>query len=139
MYEGKLTILIVDDEKELVNLYVEGIKDLSFNILTANDGVEALNVLANSEVHLVLLDLNMPKKNGFEVLEEINKNYPDVLTVISTATSLSEEEFISLIKNKVCSFLIKPTSFKELHSCVSVLEDHYRRNKYDKLEKQKVY
>lgn len=139
MENENFTILIVDDEKELINLYSDSIKNLPVNVLTASDGVAALDVLEKNTVHFILLDLTMPRKNGFEVLQEINKRYPDILTVVSTETLLKEAQITDLINSKVCSFLIKPTSEEELHSCIASLEDHYLRNRHETAKGRREY
>lgn len=86
-----MRVLVVDDEKEIVELLTIYLKNESYDVLQAFDGVEALDLIAkNDDIDLVLLDIMMPKKNGLEVLEEIRKqglNFPVIfLTAKATDT-----------------------------------------------------
>ena len=67
------TVLLVEDDKFLSTLLKNRLEKEGFNILYAADGEEAINTLRENSVKpdLVLLDIILPKKNGFEVLEEI--------------------------------------------------------------------
>lgn len=68
------TVLIVDDEQHirlLIEQTLEELEDDGVELLTAADGVEALDVIANHRPALVFLDVTMPKKDGFEVARSI--------------------------------------------------------------------
>ena len=74
-------ILVVDDDKEIVGAIEIYLKNEGYNILKAYNGEEALNVINKNEVHLIILDIMMPKKDGLETLEELRKtkNIPVIL------------------------------------------------------------
>jgi DNA-binding NarL/FixJ family response regulator len=75
-------------------------------VIEAADGDELLEEMKKKKVDVVLLDLKMPKMDGFEVTEKINKKYPDVKIII--LTSHNEESFIHhLIKKGAHGFIIK--------------------------------
>ncbi len=68
------TVLIVDDEQHirlLIEQTLEDLEDDGVELLTASDGEEALDVVANQRPELVFLDVTMPKRNGFEVARAI--------------------------------------------------------------------
>ncbi|GIW66250.1 MAG: hypothetical protein KatS3mg095_0148 [Candidatus Parcubacteria bacterium] len=69
-----MKILIVEDDKFLRTLLEKKIKNEGFEVLTANDGEEALNKIVTEKPDLILLDIILPKKSGFYILEEINKD-----------------------------------------------------------------
>ena len=69
--EQKPSILIVEDDKFLLKLLETKLQKEGFNILTAENGVQAVEILKTSRPTLILLDLILPEKNGFEVLAEI--------------------------------------------------------------------
>lgn len=80
----EFSILLVDDERSWLrslSITLERSLGLS-NILTCADGREVENLLKQQNIGLVLLDLNMPNQSGEEVLEMINKTFPDVLVII---------------------------------------------------------
>ncbi len=69
------SILIVEDDRHLQKILSDLLKEKGYNVLNAFDGEEALNILVSHTPHLILLDLILPKKDGFEVLKTIKDNY----------------------------------------------------------------
>ncbi|MCK4519729.1 MAG: response regulator [Candidatus Omnitrophica bacterium] len=70
----KKRILIIDDEEDL-NFFVKANLELAGNyeVIIATSGSEGINIASSQEIDLILLDIMMPKMDGFEVLEEIKK------------------------------------------------------------------
>ena len=64
-------ILVVDDDKEIVNAIEIYLKKEGYKIIKAYDGEMAIEELKKNEVHLIILDNMMPKKDGLETLEEL--------------------------------------------------------------------
>jgi DNA-binding response OmpR family regulator len=79
------SILTVDDDETLVNLLSKELTCLGFDVATAYDGDEALDVLKVKPVDVILLDVSMPRKDGFEVLKFVKQNYPSVKVIMLTA------------------------------------------------------
>ncbi len=67
-------ILVAEDDKFLMKIYQTKLAKEGFNVLAAHDGEEALKITETQTPKLILLDLIMPKKTGFEVLAELKKN-----------------------------------------------------------------
>ncbi len=86
----KKTILIVDDESPMVEALVLKLSHLGFASRTAYNGNQALDALSDNTVQLVLLDLVMPEKDGFAVLEHLKKN--QIKTPVLILTNLGQEE-----------------------------------------------
>lgn len=78
---NKETVLIVDDEKEISDLVGIYLKNEGYNVLKASDGLEALEVLKKNEVHLIILDIMMPKMDGIQACMKIReeKNMPIIM------------------------------------------------------------
>ena len=76
-----MNILVVDDEQTILTGVEEYLKEYGYNVFTAGNGVEAINIFNNIEINLIVLDLMMPEKNGYEVLEEIRtqSNIPVII------------------------------------------------------------
>lgn len=70
MSETQKTVLIAEDDAFIKRAYVDSLTRAGYEVLTASDGVEALDVARSQSPDLILLDLMMPVKNGFEFLEE---------------------------------------------------------------------
>ncbi len=69
-------ILIVDDEVAILNLFQTAFSKEGYQVLTAESGELALEILKNEEIHVMFLDLNMPEMNGVELCIKIKKNMP---------------------------------------------------------------
>ena len=88
------TILVVDDESS----YVESVKDLlrrQYRIFGTTDPFEALSILDEREVHIVLADQRMPKMSGIELLRRVRDKHPETIRVITSALYGPEELRIS--------------------------------------------
>lgn len=77
----KLTVLIVDDDSEITKSTGIFLRAEGYRVLEAHDGLEALDILVNEEVHLVLLDIMMPELDGISTLMKLRdtKNIPVIL------------------------------------------------------------
>ena len=88
----QLKLLIVEDNKELVDMYRDIFKD-DFDVYVSYDGEEGLIKASNILPDIVVLDIEMPKMNGFEVLKALRENIqPDALVVI--VSNRSEDESV---------------------------------------------
>lgn len=86
----KNKILFVEDEKILRETLAEVLEDSNFSVEVADNGADALGLLSKDDFDLILLDIILPKKNGFEILGEIkkiNKKIPVVLLTNLSGTS----------------------------------------------------
>lgn len=73
-HQSSSRVLLVEDDKFISRAYKDGLEREGFEIDTAFDGIEAMQKLQSSPPDLVLLDLILPEKDGFAVLEEIQMN-----------------------------------------------------------------
>lgn len=95
MAENQKTILIAEDEDDLREMYSMALTNRGFEVLAAVNGVEALEHLEKRymEIELILLDVVMPKMDGFEALEKIKKNerFKSIPVVVSTNLDNNED------------------------------------------------
>ena len=86
MLENKI-ILIVDDDLTLLEMYVERINAEGAIVIQAHDGVDGLEKMRESKPHVILLDVMMPKKSGFDVLKDKAEDLEikDIPVIILTA------------------------------------------------------
>jgi len=85
------TILVVDDERDLVFYTGLWLKEEGFDVLQAYNGVEALDVLAAETVDLVVLDVMMPRMNGWDALAAIRANPNTVGMPVVLHTAKAED------------------------------------------------
>ena len=111
--QEKLKILIVDDENRMRKLVHDFLVQNDYEVLEAADGEEALKVFSsNSDLSLVILDVMMPKLDGWQVLEEIRKE-SRIPVIMLTAKSEEEDELHSF-KSGADDYIQKPFSPKVL-------------------------
>lgn len=84
MAENKKKILLIEDDKYIFRAYKDGLEHAGFEVIGASDGAEGVTEAKDKKPDLILLDLILPIKNGFEVLEEIKmddttKNIPVII------------------------------------------------------------
>jgi len=82
-------LLIVDDEKLVLSSLSEELKisNDKFNVITAENGEQASRILKSMNVDLVITDLNMPVKSGYELVAEVFKNHSDIPVIVMTASN----------------------------------------------------
>ena len=128
-------ILLVEDNPGDVRLTMEALKDCKMRntLYVVEDGEEALSFLSkegkySSAPHpdLILLDLNLPKKNGKEVLFEIKKN-PKLkrIPVVILTTSKAEEDIVKTYDLHANCYITKPVDFDQFISVVRKIEDFW--------------
>ena len=122
--QGEETILFVDDEQSLRALGSAVLEGRGHTILEAADGQESVDVFAQHQdkIGLVVLDLTMPRKSGWEALEEMQKVRPDIPVIISSGYSIEGGPEVA-IERGAAAFLPKPYRAQQLLSVVQeVLE-----------------
>jgi DNA-binding response OmpR family regulator len=92
-HQGRKRILIVDDEPDLTRLCSLALEYHKFTVDTFNDSKEALSNFKPDYYDLVILDIKMPKMDGFELYDELKKKDNDVKVCFLTASELYYEEF----------------------------------------------
>jgi two-component system, cell cycle sensor histidine kinase and response regulator CckA len=109
IFNGKGTILLVDDEKGVIEVCSEMLEHLGYQVKAAPDGVEALKVLKtnNQMIDLVILDMVMPRMNGEETFEQIKALYPGMRVLVSSGYS-RESEIEKMIEKGCNGFIVKP-------------------------------
>ena len=85
------TILVVDDDKEIVNVLQKLLEAEGYQVLCAYDGLEALDKLTSHTVHLILLDIMMPKLNGLAAIMKIREKKGIPIIVLSAKTEESDK------------------------------------------------
>ena len=77
-------ILICDDDQDIINALKIYLSDMNYNIYEANDGLEAIHVLEQNDVHLILMDIMMPKLDGISAMVKIREK-SNVPVILNTA------------------------------------------------------
>lgn len=101
-------ILIVEDDMDIQELLREFLKEAGYEVMAANDGIEAMDLFAKNKYDLILLDIMLPKIDGFGVCELIRKQ-SQVPIIMLTALG-GEEEQIRGLDLQVDDYITKPFS-----------------------------
>ena len=108
----KFQVLVVDDEQRILNFLTSKLKATGYEILTASNGVEALEQVQAQEPDLVVLDILMPQKDGFETLKEL-RTFSPVPVIILSAKGINTDKVKGLSLG-ADDYLAKPFSPDEL-------------------------
>jgi len=113
-------ILVVDDEPTFVKLISQTLTHRGYEVLTAGDGQEALRLLFANKPDLVLLDVKMPKMDGWQTCSRI-RELSDVPIVMLTGKQKSEEDIVRGLDYGADDYLIKPVGSRELVARVQAM------------------
>lgn len=108
-------ILVADDEMSIRLLYSEELKDEGYDVYTASDGQEALEIVEKVPLDLIILDIKMPGLSGIEVLRQIKKEHPHLPVLLSSAYSEYKQDFGTWASEE---YLVKSSDLEDLKSAV---------------------
>ncbi|RJP29438.1 MAG: response regulator [Candidatus Omnitrophota bacterium] len=112
------TILVVDDEEEVVDFLSMALEDAGFHVLTASDGFEALEAIKQQKPDLISLDLVMPKHSGAKLIHDLKKDrelakIPTLIVTGHARDDLGRADFEELTMSGPGVYLEKPVKPKE--------------------------
>ena len=121
---GHETILVVDDEPALRELARQILLDAGYKVLTAGDGKEALSIIPNQSVDLVLSDIIMPNMDGYQMAQRILEDYPKIKIQLTSGFSGERHNILkdSTLKDNM---IYKPYDSNELLTHLRFLLDGY--------------
>ena len=105
-------ILVVDDERPIAEIIKYNLQKEDFEVETAYDGDEAIKMVHKMDPDLIILDIMLPKKNGFEVLKEIRME--NVMPILMLTAKEEENDKIAGLEMGADDYITKPFSNKEL-------------------------
>ena len=115
-----MKLLIIEDETALRKALTKGFQKMGYTIDTAADGEEALDMYFSNQYNLIVLDLNLPKKDGLEVLIDIRDENKAIPVLILTARGEVSDKITGLDMG-ANDYLAKPFHFDELEARVRAL------------------
>ena len=115
----KINILIVEDEKEIREGVSEYLAEVGYSDISAEDGMQAIELFKNNKIDLVILDIMLPKANGFVVLNKIRQE-SNVPVIMLTAMSDDYTQIMSF-DEEADDYITKPFSIIVLHKRIEAL------------------
>lgn len=123
MDKVKPTILLVDDDSGLLEVFKEGLEDLSFNVLIAHNGVEAKKILdQNKKIDCLITDITMPEMNGAELVTYLRGKDWDIPVFFITGYMDYSREVLNSFHPKAVIF--KPFDIEE---AALLIKNHFLR------------
>lgn len=107
------TILIVDDDLELIQVEGKVLGNIGYDVVTVTTGAKALEVIVNRHIDIVILDLKLPDMDGEVVLRKMKQLRPGTKIIIMTGFG-DVESYLHTLQKGVIDYLIKPVSPKGL-------------------------
>lgn len=131
-------VLVVDDDKEIVGAIEIYLKKEGYNIVKAYNGKQALKVIQENEIHLIILDIMMPEKDGIETLEEIRKDKS--IPVILLSAKSEDYDKIGGLNSGADDYITKPFNPLELIARVnSNLRRYVSLGSLENKDSRKIY
>ncbi len=113
-------ILVVDDEENARIGLCELLSSDGYEVSSAGDGVEALSRLQRGNFQLVITDINMPRMNGMDFLDALNRDHPELDVIMMTAFG-SVDSYMEAMNQGVYEYLHKPVRLDDLRSVMQKL------------------
>ena len=110
------TILCIEDEAQLREEITEGLIEAGYEVVHASDGNEGLEMIRKHSPSLVLSDISMPHKDGFQLLKEIRETYPlfAFMPFIFLSALADKERVLTGLKDGADAYITKPFDFELL-------------------------
>jgi len=118
-----LKIMLVDDEKRFTLPLKKRLSRRGYDVITANNGMDALRKLKQTSIQVVFLDVMMPFMDGIETLIEIKNLYPNLEVIMLTGLA-SLEDAVACLKYGAADYLMKPTDIEEI---IQKAEDAFKK------------
>jgi two-component system, NtrC family, response regulator AtoC len=131
------TVLVIDDEQQVRWVLSKALERAGYTVLSAESGVEGLQILAHEPVDLVVLDLKLKGEDGLQVLRQIRERHPDVLTVILSAYG-TVPGAVEAMRLGAVDVLRKPFDTEEVMGKLArALEQHALRSELEQLRQER--
>lgn len=132
-HNEEMNVLLVDDEKHFREILVKRLSQRGIIALQASDGEEALRLLEEKPVDVIVMDVKMPRMNGIETLRHVKEQYPATEVIMLTGHA-STRDGVDGIKAGAFDYLTKPIEFEQLLRKIRQAQNKIRRAETEKKE-----
>jgi DNA-binding response OmpR family regulator len=120
MESKQFTILVAEDEPNARFLYEEELREAGFEVLTAANGLQALGILEDQHVDLLLTDVKMPDMHALEMIPLVRADHPTLPILVASAFKGMEDDF-TLKSFNISGFFPKPVNMGSLKERIQVI------------------
>ncbi|MCB0326575.1 MAG: response regulator [Bdellovibrionales bacterium] len=130
----KASILVVDDDQFMTTLIQTHLQNQFYQVWTRNSVDEAIEVLCNEKIDILLTDLKIPGSSGLTLLDQVNREFPSTISVVMTAYGTLDSS-INAIRSNAADYILKPFEMNELSEVLDralqkkELQEEYQRLK----------
>ncbi len=137
MTNKKINILYVDDEMNNLVSFKATFR-LKYNVFTAISGQEAIALMDENQIHIIITDQRMPGMTGVEFLEKILEKHPDPMRILLTGYADLNAVIDAVNKGKIFHYLSKPWNEEELDMTIQRAFDIYQKRQEEKDKTDKL-
>ncbi len=120
---GNIKILVADDEKEVLDIMARKIQEQGYDVVKASDGNDALEKIIREAPDVILLDINMPGRNGFEILKDVRENPTaskwQPVIIVSACNEL--DDLRKGYKLQADHYITKPCSIEDIIKAIKLM------------------
>ncbi|MEN8120430.1 MAG: response regulator [Bacteroidota bacterium] len=118
MMSKKFTLLVIEDDEASYRLIEAALRVIDLEMLHADNGQDGINLFSEHNVDLVLLDIQLPGMDGYEVLDHLKKINPKIQVIAQTAYSMSDDKD-KCIELGCSDFLSKPLNIMQFRELIA--------------------
>lgn len=122
---NKIHVLFVDDEEFTLHALERILRKELFYKHFAGSGAEALELMAETSIHIIVSDMKMPEMNGLELLKRVKKKYPDTVRMVLSAYSETSQLLSCINYGEIYRFITKPLDPEELKTSIHDAIEYY--------------
>lgn len=131
--ENPIRVLVVDDDQSIRQLVCTIVQREGYEVDCAGDGAEAIQLLGHHTYSVILLDLMMPRVDGFGVIDYLKHHVSEPKPIVLVITAYADQKFKEVDPTIVAGVLRKPFEVAELGSLVRLCANGFRREVSEKL------
>jgi len=121
------TALYVEDELDVLKNISTLLNGFFKHFYTASDGLQALELFESRHIDLILVDIELPKMNGIELIKQIREHDQEVLIVIISAYTKTDY-LLESVELGLTKYIVKPLTSKKIHTLLDVVNKHFSLN-----------
>ena len=107
------TVLLVDDEEQILRSLKRGLIDEPYKTFFANGGREALEILQQNEVHVIVTDMRMPEMSGLDLLRIVKEKYPHIVRMVLSGYTQITTLLTAINQGEIYKYITKPWKLEE--------------------------
>ena len=125
-------MLVIDDEEVVLRSIERGLLEEPFRKLFAVGGEEALEVLQEEEIHVIVTDMRMPGMDGLELIQAVKQKYPHIVRIVLSGYAQTSSLMIAIHKEGIFEFVPKPWKLKDFKQVIRNAIGHYGNKEENK-------